>query len=134
VALVTGDGFPRRRAARARRTSPIPALRWPNRAGHGSVVISVTHVMHLGAWRGSARLGGTIATVAAARHGGARQRARVRAVRGTGKGANGVARVRGAKASQNRVMWWQCGDAESSPRWSSGGGTPACGAPATGTG
>jgi hypothetical protein len=71
-------------------------------------------------------LGDTVATVAAALHGGAHQRAHVHAVLGTGKGANGAERMRGAKANQNRVMWRRCRAAEGPPRWSSGGGAPAC--------
>jgi hypothetical protein len=67
-----------------------------------------------------------VAMVAAALHGGGRWRPRVRAVLGTRKGANGVARVRGVKASQNRVMWRQCSAAGMLPRWSNGGGAPAC--------
>jgi hypothetical protein len=67
-----------------------------------------------------------VATVAVALHGGARQRARVRAVLGIGEGANRVERMRGAKISQNRAMWRRCRAAEGPPRWSSGDGAPAC--------
>jgi hypothetical protein len=105
AALVTGDSFPRRRAARARRTSPISALQWPNRAGLGSGTGYATCVIHLGPWRGSVRLGDAIAMVVAVRHGGACRHARARVVLGTGKGANGAACVRVAKASQNWEMW-----------------------------
>jgi hypothetical protein len=76
VALVTGDSFPQRRAARARRTSPISALRWPNRAGLRSGTGYATCVIHLGPWRGSERLEDAVAMVAAALHGGARRHAR----------------------------------------------------------
>jgi hypothetical protein len=126
AALVIGDEFPRRRAARARWTSPIPALRWPNRAGLGSGTSYATCVTHLGPWRGSARLGDTVATAEAGLHDGARRRARVRAILGIGKGANGAERVHGAKAGQNRAMWRWCTAAEGPPRWSGGGGVPAC--------
>jgi hypothetical protein len=59
-------------------------------------------------------------------HGGARRRAHVHADLGTGEGANGAKRVRGARASQNRAMRRRCRAAEASPRWSEGGGAPAC--------
>jgi hypothetical protein len=134
AALVTGDSFSQWRVARAHQTLPIPVLRWPNRAGLGSGTGYGTWVIHLGPWRGSARLRDAVVMMVAARHGGARRRARVHAVLGTGKGANGAARVRGAKASQNRAMWWRCSAAESSPQWSSSGGTPVCGVPTAGAG
>jgi hypothetical protein len=40
--------LPWRRAARARRTSPVPALRWPTRLGFASGRVSATCVIHLG--------------------------------------------------------------------------------------
>jgi hypothetical protein len=73
-------------------------------------------------------------TVAAALHGGTRRRARVLAVLGIRKGANGAARMRGAKANQNRAMWRRCSAAEGSPRWSSSGAMPACTVPAAAAG
>jgi hypothetical protein len=117
AALVIGDEFPRRRAARARQTSPILALRWSNLAGLESIVISVTRVIHLGHLRASGVLGDAVVTAETGLCGGARRRARVRAVLGTGKGANGAERVRGARVGQNRAMWRRC---------SNGGGAPVC--------
>jgi hypothetical protein len=68
---------------------------------------------------GLSELGDAVATVEAGQHG-------VRAVLGTGKGANRAERVRGVKASQNSAMWRWCRVAEGSPWWSGGGGAPAC--------
>jgi hypothetical protein len=73
-----------------------------------------------------ARLGDAVAMVEAGLHGRARRHACVRAVLGTGKDANGAERVHGAKASQNKAMWWWCRAAEGPPRWRGGGGAPAC--------
>jgi hypothetical protein len=69
VALVTGDWFLRRRAARARRTSPNLTLRWPNRAGLGSGTDYATCIIHLGPWRDSAGFWAAVAMTAAALHG-----------------------------------------------------------------
>jgi tRNA(Ile2) C34 agmatinyltransferase TiaS len=51
------------------------------------------------------RLGDTVAMAEAGLHGGARRRARERAVLGTGKGANGAEHVRGAKGATACVVW-----------------------------
>jgi hypothetical protein len=50
-------------------------LRGSNRAGLGSIVISVTRVIHLGHLRASGVLGIVRAAVEAGRRGGARRRA-----------------------------------------------------------
>jgi hypothetical protein len=67
-----------------------------------------------------------VATVVVALHGGAHQRARVRAVLDTGKGANEAEHVRGAKTNPKG----RCGGGaelqRGPPRWSGGGGAPAC--------
>jgi hypothetical protein len=73
--------------------------------GLGSGTSYATCVTHLGPWRGSVRLGDTVAMAEAGLHGGARRRARERAVLGTGKGANGAEHVRGAKGATACVVW-----------------------------
>jgi hypothetical protein len=69
-----------------------------NRMGLGSVVISVTRVIHLRHLRASGLLGVARAAVEAGLRGGARRCVRVRAVLGTGVVANGRVRVRSAQA------------------------------------
>jgi hypothetical protein len=86
----------------------------------------VTRVIHLGHLRASGVLGDTVATAEAGLGGGVRRRARMHADLGTGEGANGAEHVHGAKASQNRATRRRCRAAEGLPRWSGGGGVPAC--------
>ena len=74
-----GTGVPQRRAARARRSSPILVLQRSNRPGLGSGMLITPCVIDLGPQRGLAGLRAVGSTAAAALSGKARRRARVRA-------------------------------------------------------